>query len=89
MDQHYPPLFITLSAALGSLISVQKILSSSCSFKKGDFVPLYQTLAKTDWSFLVQLNDVDLTLVKFNDNFYQLIETFIPHYTTWYNSDIV
>nr|CAI5849047.1 unnamed protein product [Callosobruchus analis] len=69
---------------------------SAYNFRRANFPLLYEFLFQANWSFLDNINDIDLAVETFYEFIYNIFETYVPKYLThshtyppWFTREII
>ncbi|KAJ8980525.1 hypothetical protein NQ317_008322 [Molorchus minor] len=95
-DAYHPALIINLYD-LSSKESVILPNDNKCyNFKKANYPELYNTILETDWSYLINLDDINDAVHEFYRKLYEIFDAHVPLYRNfkhkyphWYNSIII
>ncbi|XP_063921238.1 uncharacterized protein LOC135136039 [Zophobas morio] len=98
-DFHHPALELNLNFQSGKPPSSFRMNNSvsNYNFKKANFPLLYELITNADWSFLENINNVNLACKKFYDKLYSLFDLSVPksiyrdrrYYPPWFSSEII
>ena len=94
-DDHHPSLEIVLNFV--NVADTKYLSNSSYNFKKANFQGLYELLFNSDWSFLVNCNNVETACSLFYDKLNNIFSMSVPkncrfkkrRYPPWFGSEIV
>lgn len=95
-DLHHPPLDISLEISSFQPENFPYNLTEMYNFKKANYPLLYESLFQTNWSFLTELNEVNIACTAFYSKLTEIFDKFVPKsipkqpkYPTWYTNNIV
>lgn len=95
IDQHHPPLLITLNK-IDVSSGVDPIPNDSYNFRKCDFINLYKSLCDINWDALYEYRELDSACDFFYNTLYTTLDIFVPKYIPhqskyppWFDSTII
>lgn len=96
-DDYHPSLFIQIqNISENKKVFQPSLKRKAYNFKRADFFQLYQHMVGIDWSFLLQVGDVNLAVDGFYENLYSLFDLYVPTYKNfkrkfppWFDSTII
>lgn len=96
-DIHHPSLLVLIPCNVEKRVNFPSGSGDrSYNFKRANYPGLYHALITTDWSFLNDVNDVNIACKLFYEKLYSLLDLYVPlhkpqgrRYPIWYTSEII